>query len=137
MKLLATSCIVLTSIVTVNPDQKILSKDFYDRISDCFEDSGRAEIKRAKNAEKKDISLKVEKIFPLKSPLRIANAEISFDDDIIIVFGIVKDKEEKGKFWISYPGHFEIMNDVLKNRLEKLIMSEFKKNIKKADRKKK
>lgn len=115
---------------------RILSKDFYDRISDCFEDSGRVEIERAKKEEKKDISLKVEKIFPLKSPLRIANAEISFDEDIIIVFGIVKDKEKKGKFWISYPGHFEIMNDVLKNRLEKLIMSEFKKSIEKDDREK-
>ena len=103
----------------------------------CFKDSDCLEIKRAKKPEKKDISLKAEKIFPLKSPLRIANAEISFDDDIIIVFGIVKDKEEKGKFWISYPGHFEISDDILKNRLEKLIMTEFKKNIEKYNRKKK
>ena len=104
---------------------KILSKDFYYKISNCFEGET-----CAINKEKKDILIKVEKIFPLKSPLRVANAEMSFDAELIVVFGIVKDRKKKDEIWLSYPKDFEIRDKVFKNKLEKLIKEKFSKTLK-------
>jgi len=104
---------------------KILSKDFYRKIFDCFK------LKECTvNRNKKDVLTKVENIFPLKSPLRIANANVSFDDELIVVFGIVKEKKDENKIWISYPKDFEIKNEVFKNNLENLIKREFLKTLK-------
>jgi hypothetical protein len=102
---------------------KILTKDFYNKILNCFNIE-----KCAKSGERKNISIKLDKIFPLKSPLRVANANVSFDDDIIVVFGIVKEKKERKKIWISYPKDFEILDEVFKDNLEKLIKREFEKS---------
>lgn len=104
---------------------KILSKDFYYKISNCFNIE-----KCAVRKEKKDILIKVEKIFPLKSPLRIANINISFDAELVVVFGIVKEKKDEKKIWISYPKDFEIRDEVFKNNLEKLIKKEFSRILK-------
>ncbi|MCG2725302.1 MAG: hypothetical protein L6420_03420 [Elusimicrobia bacterium] len=103
---------------------KILSKDFYQKILDCFKIQ-----KCVISAAKKDISLKVEKIFSLKSPLRIANANVSFDNELIVTFGIVKDKDKKDEIWISYPEAFEIKDEAFKDKLEKLIKKESRKSI--------
>ncbi len=111
---------------------KILSKSFYSKLLNCFKGK-----QCALSAKRKAVSVKVEKIFPLKSPLRIANVNLSFDDDIIITFGMVK-SEVRGKkrqqrektdneIWISYPKDFEIKNEIFKRKVEKLIKREFKK----------
>ncbi len=102
---------------------KILTKDFYNKILNCFNSD-----KCEKSGERKNISIKIEKIFSLKSPLRIANANVSFDGELIVVFGIVKEKREKEKIWISYPKDFEISDEVFKDNLEKLIKREFEKS---------
>ena len=136
---------------------KILSKKFYHRILNCFKGE-----KCEAGGEKKDVLIKVEKIFPLKSPFRIANANISFDEELIVVFGVVKETEARGntaeagrqkqeirsqrsetattdsdKFWISYPKAFEITNEVFKDKLEKLIKEEFRKTFSRSKNKRK
>ncbi|MCK5583359.1 MAG: hypothetical protein KAI33_06190 [Elusimicrobiales bacterium] len=104
---------------------KILSKGFYQKILNCFN----GETCKVSTG-KKDILIKVEKIFPLKSPLRVANAEMSFDAELIVVFGIVKDRKKKDEIWLSYPKDFEIRDKVFKNKLEKLIKEKFSKTLK-------
>ncbi|MEA3306412.1 MAG: hypothetical protein U9Q34_01335 [Elusimicrobiota bacterium] len=126
---------------------KILSKEFYHKILNCF--NGET---CESSAEKKDILIKVEKIFSLKSPLRVANANISFDEELVVVFGIVKEKEVRGrkqeaksqrsqtkttdtdKIWIAYPKDFEIIDGGFKDNLEKLIKKEFKETLKSEEK---
>lgn len=97
-------------------DVKLLSKAIYGKLEACFK-NGCAPAKAA--APK----LKVEKLKPLKSPARVANAELSLDGDLLVVVGVMASRKEEGSFWVAFPPDVEFTDAAFKSAVESAVIA--------------
>ncbi|MHB0995754.1 MAG: hypothetical protein ACYC2I_05225 [Elusimicrobiales bacterium] len=97
-------------------DVKLLSKAFYAKLEACFK-NGCAPAKAA--APK----VKVEKLKPLKSPARVANAEVSLDGDLLVTAGVMASKKEEGAFWVAFPPDVEFTDGAFKGAVESAVIA--------------
>ncbi len=105
-------------------DVKLLARGLYGRIETCFK-SGCAKPAAAKSAAP---AIKVEGFKPLKSLVRVANAEISFDKELLVVAGVMASKKEPGDFWIAFPEVLEFKDEAFKASVENTIKAAWAKN---------
>jgi len=96
-------------------DIKILSKEIYVKIENCILSEGK--IKKENN---KEPEFKILAINKLKSEHRLFNISLLIDSDLVVVLGLVKNKN--GGMWIAYPDGFKILNKDYKKRLENFII---------------
>lgn len=85
----------------------------------------------------RNISFRVESVFPLRSPTRKANAEVVFNDAVQVTLGVMKSRYGQDEYWIAYPArkdeasgrwlnHVQILNQRLKQAVEQKVISEYK-----------
>lgn len=98
-------------------DVKLLSKGLYAKLEACFK-SGCAPAKAAAAPK-----LKVEKLKPLKSPARVANAELSLDGDLLVTVGVMASKKEEGAFWVAFPPDVEFTDGAFKSAVESAVIA--------------
>lgn len=89
----------------------------------------------------KNVTYEIKKIHYIPESKRLANVEILLDEKIVIILGVMK--SNKGEEWISYPtikvGNkyyktIYFLDKNLKERIEKDIILEFKKNKRISDK---
>lgn len=107
-------------------DIKLLSKSLYGKIEGCFK-NGFKKPAKAPAAP----AVKVDSLKPLKSPVRVANAEITFDGDLLVVAGVMVSKKEEGAFWIAFPPDLVFPDPAFKSAVESAVISAWTKKNKK------
>ncbi len=107
-------------------DIKILSKGLYLKIEGCFK-NGFAKPAKAPAAP----AVKVDSFKPLKSPARVANAEISLDGDLLVVAGVMASKKEEGAFWVAFPPDLVFVDGAFKSSVESAVIAAWVKKEKK------
>lgn len=107
-------------------DIKLLSKSLYGKIEGCFK-NGFAKPAKAPPAP----LVKVESFRPLKSPARVANAELSFDGDLLVVAGVMASKKEEGAFWVAFPPALAFPDGAFKSAVESAVIAAWTKKDKK------
>ena len=95
-------------------DIKLLTKNLYLKIQACFA-KGECVSKTAAAAP----VIKVEELKPLKSKTRIANAEVSFDGELKVTFGVIK--SGSGDLWVAYPSNLEVKDAAFKRAIAKAV----------------
>lgn len=98
-------------------DVKLLSKTLYAKLEACFR-NGCAPAKPAAAPR-----VKVEKLKPLKSPVRVANAELSLDGDLLVTAGVMASKKEEGAFWVAFPPDVEFTDGAFKSAVESAVIA--------------
>ena len=96
-------------------DVKILSRALYAKLEKCFTAGCPGAAKAPPPA------VKVESVKPLKSESRVANAEVSFGGDLLLVLGVMSSYREPGTFWVAFPGSVEFRDPALKASAEKAV----------------
>ena len=94
-------------------DVKLLSKKLYVKIEACFKSGC---VKSAKAPAPP--AVKVSAVRPLKSKARVANAEISFDGELLVVVGIMASSKEPGTFWGAFPDVLAFSDPAFKSAVE-------------------
>ncbi len=95
---------------------RIISKQTYERILSIFKTGKCVSAKK-----KTPVNFKVRSVRKLKSEYRIANAEVEFDEDIMAVFGIMRNR--KGNLSVSVPADFIFIDESFKQLVFKDIIS--------------
>jgi len=67
------------------------------------------------------VVIKVEEFKPLKSKVRVANAEVSFDGELSVSLGVMASSKEPGAFWVAFPDTLEFKDEALKARIEETV----------------
>jgi predicted lipoprotein len=98
-------------------DIKLLSKKAYARLETCFK--GGCAPEKAAAAPK----IKVSAFKPLKSPSRVANAEVSFDGELLVVAGVMASSKEAGTFWVAFPPELEFSDPAFKSAVESAVIA--------------
>ena len=98
-------------------DVKLLSKGLYGKLEACFRDGCRAA--KAGAAPK----VKVQALKPLKSPVRVANAEVSLDGELLVVAGVMASRKEPGAFWVAFPPDLEFTDGSFKSSVESAVIA--------------
>ncbi|PIU19989.1 MAG: hypothetical protein COT18_04525 [Elusimicrobia bacterium CG08_land_8_20_14_0_20_59_10] len=106
-------------------DVKLLSRALYVKLETCFK-KGCAKPPARPAAP----VIKIDAIKPLKSKSRVANAELSFDGDLLVVAGIMASFREPGAFWVAFPESLEFRDRALKTSVEKAIKAAWGKKTK-------
>lgn len=106
-------------------DIKLLSKALYGRLEKCFKD-GFAKPAKAPAAPK----VKVEALKALKSPARVANAELSFDGELLVVAGVMASRKEEGAFWVAFPPDLVFTDGAYKSAVESAVIAAWTKKVK-------
>ncbi|HNW43645.1 MAG TPA: hypothetical protein PKI19_04020 [Elusimicrobiales bacterium] len=130
-------------------DVKLLSKGLYGKIEACFkngcaqpaaakspakagdkpEAKGKALAEEVKQAAKAAaVTIKVEEFKPLKSKVRVANAEVSFDGELTASLGVMVSAKEPGAIWIAFPDPLEFKDGSLKAKVEETVKAAWAKN---------
>lgn len=99
-------------------DIKLLSRAAYARIEACFK---RGFVKPARPP--KDPSFKVLSVKPLRSRVRVANAQVSFDEDLLVVAGVMASKREPGTFWVAFPPELSFSSPSFKSAVESAVIA--------------
>ncbi|PKM97201.1 MAG: hypothetical protein CVU79_09510 [Elusimicrobia bacterium HGW-Elusimicrobia-3] len=97
-------------------DIKLLSRGLYGRLEACFR-SGCAPAKAARP------KARVEALKPLKSPVRVANAEISIDGELLVTAGVMASKKEEGAFWVAFPPALVFTDGAFKSAVESAVIA--------------
>ena len=98
-------------------DIRLLSKALYGRLETCFK-NGCAPVRTAARPKAKIESLK-----PLKSPVRVANAEIVIDGELQVTAGVMVSKKEEGAFWVAFPPALVFTDGAFKSALESAVIA--------------
>jgi len=106
-------------------DVKLLSKKLYGKIEACFKNGC---VKPAK--EPAAPKVKVGAFKPLKSKSRVANAEISFDGDLLVVAGVMVSSKEPGTFWVAFPDEVSFSTPAFKSAVESAVIAAWAKKSK-------
>ena len=124
-------------------DVKLLSKALYGKIENCFKNGCAKQAAPAAGTEGKEkpapreekqaakVSvpvIKVEEFKPLKSKIRVANAEVSFDGELLVSLGVMASSKEPGTFWIAFPDTLEFKDGALKAAVEKAVKDGWEKS---------
>lgn len=99
-------------------DIKLLSKAIYGRIESCFK-NGFSRPARAPRPP----AARVTALKPLKSKARVANAEITFDGELLVVAGVMASKKEEGTFWVAFPPGLEFSDKAFKSAVESIVIA--------------
>lgn len=97
-------------------DIRLLSRSAYDRIEACFKEGFSAPKKSPKAPE-----IKVSAVRPLRSKVRVANAEVSFDGELVAVAGVMVSKKKEGDFWVAFPPDLSFTDKSFKKAVEKAV----------------
>ncbi|OGR40888.1 MAG: hypothetical protein A2X35_02840 [Elusimicrobia bacterium GWA2_61_42] len=106
-------------------DVKLLSKGLYAKLEACFK-NGCAKAAKAPAAPK----VKIEALKPLKSKTRVANAEISFDGELLAVAGVMVSSREPGTFWVAFPPDLVFPDGAFKSSVESAVIAAWAKKTK-------
>jgi hypothetical protein len=107
-------------------DIKLLSKSLYGKIESCFK-NGFTKPAKAPAAP----AVKIDSFKPLKSPVRVANAEITFDGELLAVAGVMVSKKEEGAFWVAFPPDLVFPDGAFKSSVESAVIAAWAKKNKK------
>lgn len=99
-------------------DIKLLSKSAYLKLEACFKDGFRKPPKAPGRP-----AVKVDSFRELKSKARVANAEISFDGELLVIAGVMASRKEEGAFWIAFPPALEFTDPAFKNSVESAVIA--------------
>jgi hypothetical protein len=99
-------------------DIKLLSKSLYGKLENCFK-NGWAKPAKAPVPPK----VKVDALKPLRSPVRVANAELSFDGELVAVAGVMVSKKEEGAFWVAFPPDLVFTDGAFKAAVESAVIA--------------
>ena len=99
-------------------DIKLLSKGLYLKIENCFK-NGFTKPAKAPAAP----AVKIESFKPLKSPARVANAEIVLDGDLLVTAGVMASKKEEGTFWVAFPPALSFPDGAFKSAVESAVIA--------------
>lgn len=99
-------------------DIKLLSKSLYGKIERGFK-TGFTKPAKAPAAP----VVKVESFKPLKSKVRVANAEISFDGELLVTGGVMVSSKEEGAFWIAFPPALVFPDGAFKSSVESAVIA--------------
>ncbi|GAB4030149.1 MAG: hypothetical protein Fur0012_05570 [Elusimicrobiota bacterium] len=99
---------------------RILSRQTYEKIFSVLKTR---KCQAVKSPRQPDFRLRSVK--KLKSEYRIANAQVEFDSDIVVVFGVIKNY--RGELSVSLPKDFVFLNDNFAASVKKKIISETEK----------
>jgi hypothetical protein len=97
-------------------DVKLLSKGLYLKMEACF----KAGCPAAKPSAPK---VKIDSVKALKSPVRVANAEISLDGELLVTAGVMASKKEPGTFWVAFPPDIEFTDGAFKSAVESAVIA--------------
>jgi len=98
-------------------DIKLLSKGLYGRLETCFR-NGCSPVKTAVRPK-----ARIEAVKPLKSPVRVANAEISIDGELLVTAGVMVSKKEEGAFWVAFPPALVFTDGAFKSAVESAVIA--------------
>ncbi len=98
-------------------DIRLLSKALYGRLEACFK-NGCAPVRNAARPK-----AKIEALKPLKSPVRVANAEIVIDGELLVTAGVMVSKKEEGAFWVAFPPALVFTDGAFKSALESAVIA--------------
>lgn len=98
-------------------DVKLLSKAAYLKLETCFKEG----FKKPAKAPGRP-AVKVE-FRELKSKARVANAEISFDGELLVIGGVMASRKEEGAFWIAFPPAVEFTDPAFKSSVESAVIA--------------
>ncbi len=99
-------------------DIKLLNRAFYARIEACFR---RGFVRPARPP--RATVFKVLSVRPLRSRVRVANAQVSFDGDLLVVAGIMVSKKEPGAFWVAFPPELSFSSPSLRSAVESAVIA--------------
>ena len=97
-------------------DVKLISKSLYGKIEACFK-NGCAKPP----AKVSSPVVKLKGLKPLKSKTRVANAELSFDGEVLVTAGVMVSSKEPGTFWLAFPETMEFTDPAFKAAVEKTV----------------
>ncbi|MCR4819859.1 MAG: hypothetical protein K5838_01900 [Elusimicrobiales bacterium] len=103
-------------------DVKLISRDLYLKMEDCF-------INGCREASPNDNPtlplVKVEAIKKLNSKFRVTNIEISFDNAITVSVGIMAENYPNGTYWLSYPQSIDFSSPLLKEQTDNVVFGAY------------
>jgi len=99
-------------------DVKLLSKSLYGKMEACFK-AGCAKAAKAPAAPK----FKIASLRPLKSKVRVANADLSFDGELLVVAGVMVSAKEPGTYWVAFPDTLAFPDAAFKSALESAVIA--------------
>jgi len=123
-------------------DVKLTSKTLYVKLEACFKKGcpvkeitavakDKVEVAAAvKTAAPKKPVLKLEGFKLLKSKVRLANAEVSFDGELVVVTGVMASAREEGTFWVAFPDSVEFKDPAFKAAVESFVINSWAKKSK-------
>lgn len=106
-------------------DVKLLSKNLYVKIEACFK-AGCARSAKAAASPK----VKVAALRPLKSKVRVANADVSFDGELLVVAGVMASAKEPGTYWVAFPETLAFADAAFKSAVESSVIAAWAKKTK-------
>ena len=98
-------------------DIKLLSKGLYAKFEACFKNG----CAPAKPGAAPKVKISAPKA--LKSPARVANAELTFDGELLVVVGVMVSKKEEGAFWVAFPRDLEFTDPAFKSAVESAVIA--------------
>ena len=99
-------------------DVKLLSKGLYGKIEACFK-AACAKPAKAPASPK----IKIAALRPLKSRVRVANAELSFDGELLVIAGVMVSSKEPGTFWVAFPDTLAFPDAAFKGAVESAVIA--------------
>lgn len=96
---------------------KLLTRSVYSKLEACFKNGC-----VAAKAPGRPV-VKVEALKPLKSPARVANADISFDGELLVVAGVMASRKEEGAFWVAFPPDLTFTDPAFKSAVESAVIA--------------
>ncbi len=104
-------------------DVKLLSKSLYGKLEACFK-AGCAKPAKAPAVPK----LKIASLRPLKSKVRVANAELAFDGELLVIAGVMVSAKEPGTYWVAFPDTLTFPDAAFKGAVESAVIAAWAKN---------
>ena len=103
-------------------DVKLISRDLYLKMEDCFINGCRESSSDDRPALP---PVKVEAIKKLNSKFRVTNIEISFDNAITVSVGIMAENYPNGTYWLSYPQSIDFSSPLLKEQTDNVVFGAY------------
>lgn len=99
-------------------DIKLLSRSGYLKLEACFRDGFRKPAKAPARP-----AFKITELKPLKSPVRVGNAELAFDGELLVVAGVMASRKEEGAFWVAFPPALVFSDPAFKASVESAVIA--------------
>ena len=104
-------------------DVKLLSKSLYGKMEACFKGACAKPAKAPVPPKVKIAALR-----PLKSKVRVANAELAFDGELLVVAGVMVSSKEPGTYWVAFPETLAFPDASFRSAVESAVIAAWTKN---------